>query len=490
MESKFRCHPSIILEKVAGVLSFFIIIFISNIDDVVDILETGKFQGNIILLIGTAILILDAIYNFLVWRKTYISIQDGTIILERNTINKKINTFGIKNIANINIEQNVFERIISTCKVKIDTDSRSTADETDIEIVLKKDTANEFKKLIMQSINKSKENENSQGSLDSMYDEVEDYDEYIDYDINYSNGDILKHCFYNIGIMELLINIAVFIGIFVYGINQEDHTLKSFIIQSIIIIANFGSIFKNLFGDYIKYYNFKSLRKNDKIYLNYGLFTKAEYSIPVDRINAININQTILSRIFNKYKVDISVVGLGDDENEVSQIILFESKDMLVERFNLLLPEFNLKKYFNFDFEKQSNKTLLITFIKSLIIMSIIDLIVYVIYELNLFTNMQVILIGNLILAVFLLVFYIMKYKTAGIFLDDDFVSIASGRFSKSINIIKYKKIQYIEILQGPVSKALGLQHGTIYILAGLFNNDRDIDYYNKSIFDKLSEKI
>lgn len=439
-------------------------------------------------MIGTAILILDAIYNLLVWRKTYISIQDGTIVLERNTINKKINTFGIKNIANINIEQNIFERIISTCKVKIDTDSRSTADETDIEIVLKKDIANEFKKRIMQSINKSKGNEDSQESLENMYYEVEDYDEYIDYDINYSNGDILKHCFYNIGIIELLINIAVFIGVFIYGINQEDHTLKSIIIQSIIIIANFGSIFKNLFGDYIKYYNFKSLRKNDKIYLNYGLFTKSEYSIPVDRINAININQTILSRIFNKYKVDISVVGVGNDEDEVSQIILFESKDMLVERFNLLLPEFNLK--IDFNFEKQSKKTLLISLIKSLIIMGIVDLIVFVIYELNLFTNMQVILIGNLILVVFLLVFYIMKYKTAGIFLDDDFVSIVSGKFSKSINIIKYKKIQYIKILQGPISKTLGLQHGTIHILAGLLDNDRKIDYYNESIFDKLSEKI
>ena len=101
MENKFRCHPSIILEKIAGVLSIFIVIFVSNVDDVVDILETGKFQGNKILLIGTVILIVDAIYNFLVWRKTYISIQDGTIVLERNTINKKINTFGIKNIANI-----------------------------------------------------------------------------------------------------------------------------------------------------------------------------------------------------------------------------------------------------------------------------------------------------------------------------------------------------------------------------------------------------
>ena len=486
MENKFRCHPSIILEKVAGVLSFFIIIFISNIDDVVDILETGKFQGNKILLIGTVILIVDAIYNFLVWRKTYISIQDGTIVLERNTINKKINTFGIKNIANINIEQNVFERIISTCRVKIDTDSRSTADETDIEIVLKKDIANEFKKVIMQSINQSKEN--SQESSEYTYDEVEDHDEYIDYDINYSNGDILKHCFYNIDIMELLINIAIFIGVFIYGINQDDYTLKSIIIQSTIILANFCSIFKNLFGDYIKYYNFKSVRRNDKIYLSYGLFTKVEYSIPVDRINAININQTILSRIFNKYKVDISVVGLGDDEDEVSQIILFESKKMMIERFNLLLPEFNLK--IDFNVEQQSKKTLIISFVKSLIIISIIDLIAFVIYELNLFTNIQVIMIANLILAIFLLVFYIMNYKTAGIFLDDDFVSIVSGKFSKSINVVKYKKIQYIEILQGPISKPLGLQYGTIYILAGLLDNERNIDYYNESIFNKLSEKI
>lgn len=486
MENKFRCHPSIILEKIAGVLSIFIVIFVSNVDDVVDILETGKFQGNKILLIGTVILIVDAIYNFLVWRKTYISIQDGTIVLERNTINKKINTFGIKNIANINIEQNVFERIISTCRVKIDTDSRSTADETDIEIVLKKDIANEFKKVIMQSINQSKEN--SQESSEYTYDEVEDHDEYIDYDINYSNGDILKHCFYNIDIMELLINIAIFIGVFIYGINQDDYTLKSIIIQSTIILANFCSIFKNLFGDYIKYYNFKSVRRNDKIYLSYGLFTKVEYSIPVDRINAININQTILSRIFNKYKVDISVVGLGDDEDEVSQIILFESKKMMIERFNLLLPEFNLK--IDFNFEQQSKKTLIISFVKSLIIISIIDLIAFVIYELNLFTNIQVIMIANLILAIFLLVFYIMNYKTAGIFLDDDFVSIVSGKFSKSINVVKYKKIQYIEILQGPISKPLGLQYGTIYILAGLLDNERNIDYYNESIFNKLSEKI
>ena len=125
-----------------------------NLDDLKKFIDTGNFEdfGHIkwLLLVGLIILVIDAIYNILVWRKTYISIDQGTIIIERNTINKKINTFGIKNIANINIEQNLFERIISTCKVKIDTDSLSTADQTDIEIVLKKNIADEFKRTILE----------------------------------------------------------------------------------------------------------------------------------------------------------------------------------------------------------------------------------------------------------------------------------------------------------------------------------------------------
>lgn len=512
MENKFRCHPSIILEKISGIIGFFIIILIPNLDDLKKFIDTGNFEdfGHIkwLLLVGFIILVIDAIYNILVWRKTYISIDQGTIIIERNTINKKINTFGIKNIANINIEQNLFERIISTCKVKIDTDSLSTADQTDIEIVLKKNIADEFKRTILEVINQNNENLRSKVCDEDFAINAEscegesDFNKYnnniaysnkyeasdISYDIEYSSSDVLKHCLYNISILGLFVNICIFVGLVVLSFGESYKSIWSILVEILIIVANFGAIFKNIFGDYVKYYNFKVSRKGDKIYLNYGLFKQVEYSILVDRINGLNINQSILGRIFNKYKIDVDVIGISDNENESSQITLFESKDVLLEKFDLLLPEFKLD--IDKNFEKQSNKIFSISFIKSIMIVGVIDLIIATIYELNLFRNMKIIIIANVVLILFLIVYYFMKYKTAGIYLGDSFVSIMSGRFSKRINIIQYRKIQYIDIKQGPVSKSLGLNHGEIYILAGSAVNDKVIDYYDEKIFNELVDKI
>ena len=124
----------------------------------------------------------------------------------------------------------------------------------------------------------------------------------------------------------------------------------------------------------------------------------------VDRINGININQSILGRIFNKYKIDVDVIGISDNENESSQITLFESKDVLLEKFDLLLPEFKLD--IDKNFEKQSNKIFSISFIKSIMIVGVIDLIIATIYELNLFRNMKIIIIANVVLILFLIVYY------------------------------------------------------------------------------------
>ena len=66
-------------------------------------------------------------WQTLIWAKTYISIQDNVLIVERNTLNRKRNTIGLSNISNVNLEQNVLEMIFGTCKVKLDTNSLSTA---------------------------------------------------------------------------------------------------------------------------------------------------------------------------------------------------------------------------------------------------------------------------------------------------------------------------------------------------------------------------
>jgi len=132
-KEKFRCHPSIILEKTCGVIIALFFIFFRNLDDLQEIVKDG-FSGENLLILGIimGLLILILIYNIMVWAKTFIAIEENTIVIQRNTINSKENTFGIRNISNVNLEQNIFERIIGTYKIKIDTDSLSTANSTDI----------------------------------------------------------------------------------------------------------------------------------------------------------------------------------------------------------------------------------------------------------------------------------------------------------------------------------------------------------------------
>ena len=57
------------------------------------------------------LLAIGAAWQLIVWSKTYISIYDNTIVIERNTLNRKKDTIGIKNISNVNMERNLFEML-------------------------------------------------------------------------------------------------------------------------------------------------------------------------------------------------------------------------------------------------------------------------------------------------------------------------------------------------------------------------------------------
>ena len=142
------------------------------------------------------------------------------------------------------------------------------------------------------------------------------------------------------------------------------------------------------------------------------------------------------------------------------------------------------------NFEKQPKNVFVIRFVKSLVILGVFNLVLAIIYELNLFRNVKILLIANLILVLLLSIYYLMKYLTYRICVDDDFVLISSGQFSRKINIVRYDKIQYVEINQGPMSKRFGLRHGAIYILAGVTDRDKVIDYCRSEIFERLSQKI
>lgn len=492
-EDKFRCHPSIIVEKTWWIISCLFFIMITDIDNVKDMVLHDDFISIILIFFGVVVFLLFIlIYNTFIWSKTFINIEENTIIVQRNTINSKINTYGIKNIANINLEQNIFERIIGTYKIKIDTDSLSTADTTDIEIVLSRKDAYEFKYNIEKLMNletieciekqrhKLNYNEDSENRQCNYL-----HDEEIDYDIVFSINDILKHCFYNFSIFGFIFGLSVFIFT-LFIATKADESME--IISLLIIITSLWSIIKFFIGDLIKYYKFSIKRLEDKLYISYGLLKKMKFTIPINRINAINIKQPIFCRIFQRYQVDISTIGVGDDESEGSQILLCSTKENFIKYINILLPEFRVGE--ELILARQDKNYYKIKIAETITVTMIISLIMYIIYKLN-FGIDTLLLVGiNIVVFLLLILIAYMSYITYGFYMGKENVAISQGIFSKNISIIKYKKLQYINIKKGPISSRFNLCHGKIYILANLGNEIKTIGYYDEVLFEELKNKI
>ena len=490
-EEKFRCHPSIVVEKTGGVITVLFLIFIRGLDDMIYMVREGFSSKN--LLIGgivVGVLILILIYKIIVWSKTLISIEGNTIVIQKNTINSKVNTFGIKNISNINLEQNIFERIIGTYKIKIDTDSLSTANSTDIEIVLSKNDAYDFKNKVIDIMNSEKLKNVQTDENDTNIKQVENKvyfdDENIEYDIVYSADDVLKHCFYNVSLFGLILNLAL-IGFVVFvSINVDGE--EDFVAVVILTITSCFSILKIFAGDLFKYYNFSIKREEDKLYIKYGLFRIKKFAVPTNRINALNIKQSAISRIFKRYHSDIVTIGVGDNDTEGSQILLSSNKEDLIRNMNILLPELNLEE--SLKLERESKNHHIIKIVNIIVGMTICSLILYAIYMINTTIPSIIYLLVDLFIFLILVLFHYMSYITRGFCMGDDEMTVSWGILAKKISIIKYEKVQYINVKETPISSRLGLCSGKLHILAGFGNDVRTLGYYNGNLFEKLKEKI
>lgn len=490
-EEKFRCHPSIIAEKIWGVITALFFIFITVLDDVEEIVRRGLSSENLLITGGVfVVLTLILIYNIIVWAKTFITIEGNTIVIQRNTINSKVNTFGIKNISNVNLEQNIFERIIGTYKIKIDTDSLSTANSTDIEIVLSKKNAYDFKNKVISLMN-SEKLKNIQVDKSNMGDieiENESYleDENIEYDIVYSVNDVLKHCFYNLSIFGFIFNVAMVC--FVVFISIKVDGSEGFVAVGLIAITSCISILKFFVGDLFKYYKFSIKREKDKLYISYGLFRLKKFTVPIDRINALNIKQSTLSRIFKRYQSDIVTIGVGDNDTEGSQILLSSNKEDFIKNMKILLPELNLEE--DFKLERESKNHHIIKIVNIIIGMSICSLILFAIYMIDTTVPWIIHLLVDLFIFLILVLFTYLSYITRGVYMGDENMVVSWGIFAKKISIIKYEKVQYINVRETPISSRFGLCNGELHILASFGNDVRTLGYYDGNLFEKIKEKI
>ena len=510
---RFRNHISIILEQTGAVIAAAFVLVVTQLFQSIDELTESDLsfitsKGFLILLGVIALLAVSLTGQVIVWAKTYISIEENAIVIEKGSVNKKKNTIGIRNISNINLEQNLIEMLFGTCKVKLDTNSRSTADSTDVKIVLKKPDALWFQQEVTRKMEEAAGRIPMTGADFRVSDGVSEVSDKIDsvtvkssyagetltgaysagrepedYDVRAGIADILQHGFFSISIFSVVIFLLVIVGTVmsvaeVIGraglMASLAGSAAGIVVAAFIILSTLWDTVK----DFVRYYDFRAKRLDDKIYIKYGFFKKVEYTIPVDKIQALKIRQSLLARIGHRYMAEIVNVGMGDDKEEQhSFLVLYCTEEKLGERLSLLLPEFA-------SCVEQRVDRLPASVWAAWTIPTVVYILVVV--GSALMCNELVgskyrlyIWIVSVILILFLLIGMILKYRTAGVGADERYLKIAGGYFARQYLSVQYRNIQYAEFSQNFIARACGIKKGEIHLLASSANTAHTIPYFS-----------
>lgn len=504
---KLRCHPTIILENLGAGFIILFWIFVGNLDDLVSVVSDADSLLQVDKETLLALAVVGGIFLFILimvvlrWYKTTITIEEGTILLERRTLNRKVSTFAIASIANINMEQNLFERIVGTYKIKIDTDSRTTANETDIKIVLGKKNANAFRSTVLELMKQNKHEQEVPEAEQAIEEDFEkdylDDSKELEYDLMYTPKQILMHCLYTLSVFSILLIIAgiVIIAIGVHTLRTdglakmiEDEGTIGFLVTVFIV---FFAAIRSLIGDLIGLYDFRIKRTPEKLFISYGLIKKRKYALPISRIHSVKIEQTMISRLLGKYYAEIILIGIGDENEEGSHLFLASGKEEFERYMQILLPEFAIPP--DEKLMKQPGKVFVAKLWGILLHLIIISVILFIGLGTKFIEISHQALVITLVVAaytVFIALNYILSYHADGIYAGEQFLIISEGCFGKTQHVIPYKEIQYMEIDRNPLSRAVGLSKATIFILAAALHSIVATGYFEGEIFEKIAEKM
>lgn len=512
---KMRNHFTYIFEQMWGIIVLIAALLFSSDDSFRLALELFS-QGNIVeglIALGstTIILIIICIWCINRWYKTTITVSEGTVTIERRTLNRYVNAIAVQNISNINLEQNLFEILMGTYKLKLDTNSLSTANATDVKIVLKKKDAYAVKNLIMAMMKEiaqsTDEMVQSKGvtmagaeeiqnnadvslDIDMMEDMGEDF-----YDVTYSIKEIVVNCLVDTSISLILFSVIFFISSIVTAVATMGRgesivvSIGGLMVQ--ILLA--GSMITALVKAWMNDFRFRAKRYKDKIYVSCGLIKRRKYAVPVDKINAICFQATFLGRLSKRAFVKVINVGGEDEDVDGMKILLAGTQEELRQRLAILLPEYVFPE--QQQMQRQPGRVLVKELINFAVFLGIFSVSAYIGICVGMHDKLPSFFgwlwwVATIGLYVFFVILSLLAYQVNRLAVTQEYLMISRGMFAKTVVSIPYRKIQYICYSQGPMDRVLQVQRANVSILASMMSQNQGTGTFPVENYEMLNERL
>lgn len=340
----------------------------------------------------------------------------------------------------------------------MDTDSTETLKNADYQLVVKmKDAV-----LIKNLINSLKE-ENQEYIFENDIEEINE-----NYIVKtFSGKDILRHIFLSISPIVTLIQI----GLVMFPIIFDEQAKISLPIVFLVILVYLGIFITRQLN---RINNLTITRKTNEIDISYGFLTTEHFSVPINKIQSLESEQSFFARVFNYKIYKINAVGVGNEKEESNILNVYLKSNEADKNLKDMLPEFKIES----NFIPQN-----INYIKYL---SIIYLIVALIFSTILVYNNYFWI--SLIFDLILIIAIILQLKYNYISLQSDRIVIKRGLFSVLTRTVYYEKIDTITIHQNILSKIFKIQKLKVTFRGKTGKDNIYTGYFKEGFFDKIVE--
>lgn len=434
MSKQQRLHPAAILFNFFKVIreSLFIIIlgFI-----------TFRDNNSTYFILGLSILIiLLAAYSVASWYRYTYRVEEEELRVEYGIVIRKKRYISINRIQSIDLTAGVIHRIFKLVKVQIETAGSGTGAEASLKAV----KLSEGERLRSELKNRNKQKEVG------VEEEEDETPAYPFYKISFKRLFLAGSTSSSIGIMLAFLLIGVseleqFIPDRFY-----NNAMTWVIGLSIIIIAGLALVVLlilwvlGIAGTMIKYGNFTITKNNDELFITRGLLEKKQLTIPLNRIQAVGIQESIIRQPLGYVTVFAEIAGGSLDKGEDFSTVLFPiMRAEEVEGFlQELLPSYAKQPD---EFKRLPKRARKFYLFRTVIPMVLIGLVV--VYFFPQFSWIPIILvIGSLYLG-------FLRYRAGGYYLEDNHLIIRYRGFSKMTMVIYHNRIQSFETTQHKIQK-------------------------------------
>lgn len=347
MSEPRRMHPAaVILNFIKGLVETvknFIIPF-----GVVIFLNQSQTVKMIAIAAAVLFFIALVVTSIIKWSKFTYRIEEDELRIEEGLINKKKRYIPIERIQTINTSAGLIQQMFKLVKLQVETASGGTEAEVSLVAITQAEAER-----IQQALFERKKAAEDTGTdvpvpLEETAEEAEEAEEPVMM-YKMTGQELLTAASTSSGIGVIIS------GVFAFFTQVDDFFDLDWLYDrfaflnsagaAVIALAAFVALFiawlLSIVGMLLKYANFTVVRKEKEIVISRGLIEKQQITIPLQRIQAIKIKESLIRQPFGLAAVTIVSAGgnvLGEDKSAILFPII--SKKIINQRLGEFIPDY------------------------------------------------------------------------------------------------------------------------------------------------------